>query len=137
MSRQPDTVVTNPQNLEWGDRVDHKKFGLGTVSGEPEGDKILVDWDDPKRAPTRVVGSFLRLVTRPDAKGGAFWGNEYRKLLEAVQAARKTSEVALANAFRATDGQGLTSLEKALEAEKAPLDALRDFLKQDEKGDHP
>lgn len=123
--------------LQWGDRVDHKKFGLGTVDGEPEGEKVRVIWDDPNRAPARVVSSFLRLVTRPDAKGGAFWNHEYGKLLETVKSARGASDTALANAFRPKVGDGLAAIDQALAIEAEALDALRSFLLADEMGEHP
>ena len=128
---------TQNHSLQWGDRVDHKKFGFGTVCGEPEGDKVLVEWDDPQRKTTGVMASFLQLVTRPDAKGGAYWNNEYKKLLEAVKVARVRSDTALANAFRPTKGSGIASIDQALSEEKSPMDALREFLEEDEKGNHP
>lgn len=128
---------SEPTPLQWGDRIDHKKFGLGTVEGEPEGEKVHVIWDDPNRAPARVVSSFLRLVTRSDAKGGAFWNHEYSKLLKTVENTRAATNSELASAFRPIDGDGLSKLEQTLESEAKAFNDLRDFLVADEKGEHP
>lgn len=126
-----------PTPLQWGDRIDHKKFGLGTVDGEPNGAKVHVIWDAPNRAPTWVVSLFLRLVARPDAKGGAFWNYEYSKLLKTVENTRAATNTELAIAFRPLDGNGLSRLELALESEVKALNDLRDFLSADEQGEHP
>ena len=128
---------TESAPFQWGDRVDHKKFGLGTIEGEPEGEKVVVKWDDPKRAPTGVMSSFLRLVTRPDAKGGAFWNHEYKKLVDAVKSARATTDNAIGASFRPMNDDGLAALDQSLAAERTALDALRDFLIADEAGEHP
>lgn len=128
---------SEPTLLQWGDRVDHKKFGLGTVEGEPDGEKVHVIWDDPNRTPTRVASSFLRLVTRSDAKGGTFWNHEYSKLLKTVENTRTATNSELASAFRPIESDGLYKLEQALESEAKALNDLRDFLAADGRGEHP
>ena len=55
--------------LKDGDRVKHKLFGLGTVSGKPVksvrddlGWTVLVKWDDKNRTASSVVHTFLEKV---------------------------------------------------------------------------
>lgn len=138
--------------FQWGDRIDHKLFGFGTVDGEPvavcgsdprtyrtvsKGWTVPVKWDDPKRTATRVASVALQLVTRPDAKGGAYWSNEYRKLQEDVKTARSGVEQAINEGFRPRKRQGLHRLDEALKAERCAVANLRAFLEADEAGEHP
>lgn len=127
--------------FQWGDRVDHKKFGLGTVVSEPiSGGKdwrLQVEWDDPSRGTTGIMSSILSLVSRPDAKGGAYWSYQYNQLLASVHAARNATNEALSNAFRPRGGEGLKSLLDILEIEKSAVRELTDFLERDEAGEHP
>ncbi|MEL6202288.1 MAG: hypothetical protein AAFR39_07995 [Pseudomonadota bacterium] len=145
------TIETNTKPFQWGDRVDHKLFGLGIVNGDPvavcgpaprtheivsKGWRVPVKWDDPSRTATSVACFVLRLVTRPDAKGGAFWNHEYKKLLERVLKARATSESAMKEGFRPHDGGGTERVSRALKQEQEAVAELQEFLKADEAGDH-
>lgn len=138
--------------FEWGDRIDHKLFGFGTVNGEPsrsyggdsrtfktikKGWSVPVKWDDPDRQASTFSSNALRLVTRPDAKGGQFWGHEYEKLLKQVTEARAATEVALKQGFRPNEGSGLTKIDRALNKEQVAIAKLKEFLEADEAGDHP
>jgi len=144
-------IEHGPCPFQWGDRIDHKLFGLGTVNGEPvavvgadanshttvpKGWIVPVDWDDPKRTATKVGSFALRLVTRPDAKGGAFWSSEFKKLLQVVKAARIASDNAFETAFRPHDGDGLATINRRLVEEQKAVDELLDFLEKDASGEH-
>lgn len=146
------TIDPDTKPFQWGDRVDHKLFGFGTVNGDPvalcgpaprkyeivsKGWRVPVKWDDPSRTATMVACFALRLVTRPDAKGGAFWNNEYKELLERVLKTRATSESAIKQGFRPHDGEGVERIDRALKLEQEAVAELREFLKADEAGDHP
>ena len=64
--------------LKRGDRVRHKLFGLGTVSGKPvefetvRGDDVVpagwtvaIEWDDKSRMANRVIHTVLEKVVGP------------------------------------------------------------------------
>lgn len=136
----------------WGDRVDHRIFGLGTVDGEPKamcgaredlrgtefkGWSVPVAWDDPERRDGKVGHNHLKLVERPDSKGGAYWNNEYGKLIAEAYTLRKKTDAAIQSAFRAPGGTGLISLRLRLKSELAVLTQVTEFLEADERGEHP
>lgn len=145
------TTQHDPCPFQWGDRIDHKLFGFGTVDGdpvasvgmnpktyrtEPRGWMVPVKWDDPERTATQVASVALNLVTRPDAKGSAYWNNEYQKHLKSIQVARTATDTALKNAFRPHKGNGLEALQRALEEEQDCMETLKAFLKDDANGEH-
>jgi hypothetical protein len=147
MSKENDTVP-----FKWGDRIDHAKFGLGTVNGEPravsgassdlrriepKGWTVPVKWDEASRGATQISSSHLKLVDRPNAKGGAYWNHEFQKLADEVRNARKETDLALTNVFRPVGGEGLSTLRTRLEAEHEQLSRLLRFVEEDERGDHP
>lgn len=136
---------------QWGDRVDHRLFGLGTVNGEPvategptkdgrgiedKGWRVPVKWDDEARAQGSIASHALRLVDRPNAKGGAFWHAEYLKLVTTSAEASKGVEAAIRSAYRPFEGEGLQRLQIALKAEGRARAALVEFLEADERGEH-
>lgn len=134
-----------PCSFQWGDRVDHNKFGLGTVVGEPIAGSnfdgkiswgVLVRWDDKNRPECKIMHNFLRLVERPDAKGGAYWANEHRKLLDiAIPKLRKLEHV-LISSFRPGSEPASAAIEVALEQLEAAVKPIHDFAQRDEAGDH-
>lgn len=85
-----------PCPLAEGDRVDHRKFGLGTVVaidgppsvGAPRGPgspppnawKVTVACDDPARGEIRVLSTFLTKVASPDARPFVYWDRQWRPL---------------------------------------------------------
>lgn len=145
----PDEKMT--ASFQWGDRVDHRTFGLGTVSGqpfavsgpthdlrgsEPKGWSVPVKWDDPSRKDGTYGSAHLRLVDRPNAKGGAFWNHEFQKLKTRALAARQATDLAITNAFRPLEGTGSEKIQAALAHEKSTLADLAEFLAADERGEH-
>lgn len=132
----PTDAVLEP--LQMSDRVDHPKFGLGTISAPPEGDKYEVLFDNPDCGTKRVVRRFLFLATRPDAKGGSFWANEYARFLDKAQVDRRRTDEIMRRAFRGTDDEpkDTAALRKSLAQEKASIETLLEFLDADEAGDH-
>lgn len=143
---------TPPCSFEWSDRVDHRIFGLGTVTGDPmagigatkyghetefKGWRIPVTWDDPGRGSFAVMDYTLRVTDRPGAKGGAFWSSEYGKLVSDTQSARKNTDQAFEKAFRRPDGNGVAGLLTLLETERAAIGETIASLEADERGDYP
>ena len=155
MSERPGREHGTPP-FDWGDRVDHPKFGLGTivsrpgpVSGPiadrrdaggyrvgPKGWTIEVEWDDPKRPRGKFSNSHFHLVERPDAKGGAYWAAIYQEKLEnALDARRRTASV-MQQAFRSSD-HGPADIRQKLEAEREVIERLLAFLDADDADEHP
>lgn len=137
--------------FQWGDRVDHRVFGLGTVKGQPsasigpskdwrdqehKGWAVPVKWDDPARDDNVVMSTHLRMVERPNAKGSAFWNHEFQKLKMRVLTARQATDLAIGTAFRPQQGGGAARVQAALAHEKESLDELAAFLNHDERGEH-
>jgi len=134
--------------FEWNDRIDHHVFGLGTVTGEPRpagsagnGRQatwlIQVTWDDIDRPPSSILSSHLRLISRPDAKGGVYWRNEYQNVLEPALRARQHVNDLMSKAYRGQNGDDVEALKEALSREKAVVFDVVEFLDADERGDHP
>lgn len=124
--------------LEMSDRVDHKKFGFGTISAPPEGDKYEVEFDNPNFGTKRVVRRFLSLVTRPDAKGGPYWAQAYAGLLDKAQDDRWRTYEVMRGAFRDPheEPRNAEKIRECLLREKRSMTALLDFLDADEAGEH-
>jgi hypothetical protein len=96
-----------PCPFEEGDRVDHRLFGFGTVTGAsvavvgasergykivPKGWRVPVTWDDPGRQPSDVGSSALTKVSSPDARPFTYWDRQWQLLLQSWKAARKAVE---------------------------------------------
>jgi hypothetical protein len=155
MSERPGREHDTPP-FDWGDRVDHPKFGLGTivsrpgsVSGPiaehrdvggyrvgPKGWTIEVEWDDPNRPRGKFSSSHFRLVERPDAKGGAYWAAIYQEKLENALDTRRRTDVDMQRAFRSSEG-GAADVRMKLKAEREAIDDLLMFLEADDAGEHP
>ncbi len=147
-----------PCPFTWGDRIDHPKFGFGKVVSEPiecsgpiadpshpggfrigaKGWSMDIEWEDEARGTTSMGSNFLTVVERPDAKGEAYWANEYEKILKKVQLDRSRTAEALARAFRdkRDDRLDASAIRERLLQEKANLEALLNFLDADEAGEH-
>ena len=140
--------MTKAQDLlAEGDRVDHAKFGLGTVSAVEtfiQGNstaadhgqtvqKVTVACDDPQRGKIRVLGSFLRKIASPDTRPFVYWDRQWRPLHADWLAARRAVEQALAGLRPAPDRDKLEGLRAA---EAATLEALERFLADEQAGLH-
>ena len=132
--------------FQWGDRVDHKLFGLGVVNGEPtesmngRGETswaVPVKWDASDRPDSKIGHAFLSLVERPDAKGGAFWANEHKKRLAPALTQIKALEMALSESYRPKSQDASKRVRGALDAVQRSIGDLLDFIEEDEKGHHP
>ncbi|MGP3699070.1 hypothetical protein [Rhodobacter sp. NSM] len=141
----------------WGDRIDHKFCGFGTIVSEPKvsvgqvkdrtapggyalaqkGWTVTVRWDDSSRGTFDVASEAISLVERPDAKGGAFWRNEFEKFLKPAIAARNVTSTSMTAAYRPKSEDGVSSIKASLEKEKQAIEALLHFLAEDEAGNHP
>lgn len=143
--------------LQWGDRVDHKKFGFGTVVGEPvpvvrgsaegppfivpSGWRVTIDWDDPALPQGEYVFDPARTntfqkVSSSNARGQAYWENEWRKCLEALLAARAATDAYLKGAFRRIPPFSFEALAELQEQERRALTDVERFVEADERGEH-
>ena len=95
-----------------------------------------VVWDEPDRRPCIVVSSFLRLVESPQARGGAYWRNEYNTLAATVRTELGAFEASLSSSFRPCDGIGAEIVAAKLDNLHISTQALIDFLKADDDGQH-
>jgi hypothetical protein len=136
--------------FEEGDRVDHKLFGFGTVSGalvamvgpdtnslgglRDAGWSVPVRWDDPSRTATQVASHVLRKVSSPDSRPFAVWDRQWQPLLQAWIAARRDTERALSN-FRPVPD--LTSVAAMKLKEVQAFEAMEHFWEDEKSGRHP
>lgn len=137
MSRIPPKGAVLPP-LEMSDRVDHTKFGLGTISAPPDGEKYEVIFDNSECGTKKIVRRFLSLVTRPDTKGAPYWAHVYAQILDKVQDSRWRTVVSMERAFDdpGDDPSDAKKIRELLERENADISALLAFLDADEAGEH-
>lgn len=153
-----DTNVECP--IKWGDRVDHVQHGFGAVNGHPKpcfsggvedgvawngvvGWNVPVAWDDATvSVSTALLHRFssrvnqLILVNRPDAKGARYWEAHWLTLVESVRAARRLTDLHLERPFRAGGVESLGELDHLLQQEKLAIEAVLEFKRQDDAGEH-
>lgn len=138
-----------PCPLAEGDRVDHRKFGLGTVVaidgppsvGAPRGPgspppnawKVTVACDDPARGAIRVLSTFLTKVASPDARPFVYWDRQWRPLRDRWLQARDAVEKALETFRPLPDPDVLARLRAA---EQEALESLERFLAEERAGAH-
>lgn len=136
--------------FEEGDRVDHKIFGFGTVSGAPTpvvGPElsgtgsvqdacwsIPVRWDDPARTAGAVMHAVLRKVSSPDARPFTYWERRWQPLLQTWLAARRDVERALSSFRPAPTPADVARIRKV---EQQAFDAIQLFLEDERSGKHP
>lgn len=156
MSREDDQH--GPCPIQWGDRVDHKLFGFGTVVGEPvpmmgaslrgpprtvaRGWSLHVKWDDPAQAASDIGfnsarSNVLRKVSSPSAKGHAYWESEWRKRLAALAEARTRTQAYVDHAFRNVPPFSPEKLGQLRKAEEEAFAGIEAFLAADAGGEHP
>jgi hypothetical protein len=95
-----------------------------------------VEWDDPYRKTGSVNSEFIRLVDRPNAKGGAYWNHEFQGRLDRVIAARAETNGFMKTAFRPLKGSQVEVIKAKVAAEQELLAELLQFLVVDDTGDH-
>lgn len=143
--------------VQWGDRVDHKKFGFGTICAEPipmsgpsdrdpwvvaAGWRVRVEWEDPARQPMDIAyqpdgpNVVLTKVSSSAAKGYAYWQNEWRKHFEPVQAASEETAAYLRQSFRTNPALSKAKLHELRRREDEAVKELVAFLDRDEAGEH-
>ncbi|CAN7495642.1 hypothetical protein LJR225_003485 [Phenylobacterium sp. LjRoot225] len=135
--------------LEEGDRIDHKKFGSGTVDGPPmatvgpdlggrggvrdAGWSVPVRWDDVERQPTRVAHWALTKVPSPDSRPFTYWDRQWKPFVAAWLAARRAVETATVTFRPPPDPAAM----QALQADEADaFAAMTRFLKDETDGLH-
>lgn len=133
-----------------GDRVDHKLFGMGTVNGaatavvspdmhRPKGFRdagwtVPVNWDDPKRASTKVASWALRKMSSPDSRPFSYWNRQWQPLFQEWISARRTLEAQLVE-FRPPPTSDKVARLQRLENEA--FDAMQAFIQAEIDGHHP
>lgn len=132
-----------------GDRVDHKVFGFGTVSGAPvavvgpggrnsleivdKGWTVPVAWDDPSRTAGKVAHWALTKVSSPDARPFTYWDRQWQPLLKGWLAARRKTEEAQAGFRPAPDPERVRALQAA---EAEAYAAMQAFLADEAASRH-
>lgn len=121
-----------------GDRVEHAKFGLGTVT--TIGDRSVSGPSDPTRVwivevvfddgvgPKRLIHTVLTKVGSPEVRPFIFWDKQWQVLRRAWLDARRRHEEALA-AFRPPPQQ--SDVERLRASEHLALEALDAFVAAD------
>lgn len=146
--------------IQWGDRVDHRQHGFGTVNGHPtpyfagsyedgvartgvSGWHVPVSWDDPDvSVVTADLHRFgksannLVLIDRPNAKGVKYWEAKWAGLINAVQSARQATDKQIGQPFRSGSAQSQAELAHLLEQEMQAIRALQEFTSNDDAGEH-
>lgn len=130
-----------------GDRVDHQKFGLGTVSDTPERmngmslDRTIrmswtvpVTWDNPSITAKRVVSTFLSKLSSPDARPFSYYDKQWQPLLATWRAARRNYEEAVSSFRPIPDSEQLKHLKHI---ENDAWLAMQAFLQDEANGKHP
>lgn len=139
-----DTPPSTPTcSLAEGDRVDHTKFGLGTVTGIDGGPcqsahdpspkwkiDVLFDGDVGLK---RVIHTFLTKVGSTDVRPFIFWDKQWRALRQVWLDARRRHEEALIT-FRPPPHRN--EIERLRGNECAALEALEAFIASDLGGRH-
>lgn len=127
--------MTQKQLIAEGDRVDHKLFGLGTVtearsegftssnttagSGYP----VTVEWDDPERRDNTVMHWALTQVSSPDVRPYKFWDKQYQPLREHWLSTRRKVEQ-----LSVTFEPDWKELDEAIDAEEEAWVKMREFI---------
>ena len=136
--------------LEEGDRIDHKIFGFGTVSGEPvatvrpihqvrggvesAGWRVPIRWDDTSRSDSQVMNQAIRKVSSPDSRPFSYWDRQWQPLLAAWLAARRDLEQACM-AFRPQPDAAVVS--KLLVREASAREVMERFRRDEADVRHP
>ena len=133
-----------------GDRVDHKLFGFGTVSGEPTkivggevvnghmeavrtGWAVPVRWDAESPTAHRVTHLTLTKVSSPKSRPFAYWDRQWQPLLATWIGARRAVEEA-AREFRPSPSPEL--IGRLVAREQAARDAMVTFEADEQAGLH-
>lgn len=142
-------MLQDPQvELEIGDRVDHKVFGLGTVldvsvpgvsfipplNARGPVCSVHVQWDKPHGPEKNAVMSWaLRKMSSPLQRPFAYWKKKWTPLHEEWLEARKDVERACSSFIPPPDSE---TLQTALLREKLAFEALEIFWKEAEQDDN-
>lgn len=132
--------------LEIGDRVDHKVFGLGTVLDvsapgisfiPPQNSKgpvcrVSVKWDAPDQRDNNVMSWSLKKMSSPHQRPFAYWEKKWAPLHKEWLEARKDVERACSSFSSPPDSE---KLQKALLREEIAFEALESFWREVQEND--
>ena len=131
-----------------GDRVEHRLFGFGTVTGQagalvaanPSGGvrdsgwSVSVRWDDESRGPSKVIHHVLRKVSSPDSRPTSFYDRQWQPLYQNWFAARMEVQRICAE-FRPPPEPA--ALARAQAVERTSFEAMQAFWAAERNGEHP
>ncbi|KAA0574633.1 hypothetical protein FZ983_27425 [Azospirillum sp. B21] len=124
--------------LDWGDRVEHRLFGLGHIV-DIENDKLEIAFDES--GTKRVMSSFVTKVASAETKGIAYWNRQFKPLVAAWLTAREEVTRLLPQMFRPLHPLQPDDLQRQLSAadekERMARAAIDAFLEEDRQGHHP
>ncbi|MGM0832434.1 MAG: hypothetical protein ACQEUK_06315 [Pseudomonadota bacterium] len=130
--------------LEIGDRVDHRAFGLGTVLDvsvpgisfiPPQNSKgpvcqVSVQWDSPDQQDNTLMSWALKKMSSPDQRPYLYWEKQWIPLREEWLKARKDVERSCSTFSPPPNDEKLSA---ALLREKLAFEALETFWKKAEQ----
>lgn len=127
-------MVTLPPEHSFleGDRVDHPKFGHGTVLSI-EKTAVEVLFDDIPDAPKRFIPSFATKISSPGSRPFKYWDREWQELRAAWLTARRAAETSLMGFRPAPDS---AAVRAATAREDAARQAMEVFLQDERDGRH-
>jgi hypothetical protein len=131
-----------------GDRVEHRLFGFGSVTGQPSassagspeggvrdsGWRVSVLWDDKSRGPSEVIHHVLRKVSSPDSRPTSFYDRQWQPLRQNWLSARMEVQRICAEFRPPPEPAALT---RAQAVEQAAFEAMQAFWTAESNGEHP
>ena len=119
--------------IEEGDRVDHRIFGLGTVT-ETDGDRLEIEFDDRPSDIKRVIASFVTKVASAETRPFKYWDRQWQLLRAAWLDARRAYEAEALTFRPLPDDNDLAALKTDEDLAWAAVEA---FLVEEKQGLHP
>ncbi len=134
--------------FDGGDRIEHRLFGFGTVTGEPgplvgpdsqggvrdAGWRVSVLWDDESRGHSEVIHHVLRKISSPDSRPTSFYERQWQPLRQNWLAARMEVQRICAE-FRPPPEHAAIARAQAVEREA--FEAMQAFWDAESAGEHP
>lgn len=125
-------------NLDFGDIVEHRKFGVGKIV-DIERNKLTIIFDE--NGEKRVLNTFVERIKPGHDKGVRYWQKQWDELTNEWLEARKKVSAAMPQLFRPMNSQNsvedlrsqLTELEGAEQEARSKLEA---FLAEEAADNH-
>jgi len=116
-------------------------FNPRSSRSEFSGWVVPVEWDNktcscPGIHHAAKRPKHLQKISSPDAKGAAYWENEWKKLLAPALEARKRTDDFLRKPFRSVE-RFESQVKEYVDAERSALGSLTRYMCEDDAGRHP